>query len=1005
MQKNHLWKLGTINVRTGREDQKLERIVHEINKANLSICALQEVRRLSQGSATIPKQINDATNQYEVYWSGYARKRIHGVGLVVKVDPNIEVNSIIYVNSRIIVADITLYGCKLKVICCYAPTEEDTLSAKDTFYNKIKSLINKTEKDRKVICLGDFNATTSASWSNTSLRENSIVENLEFNDNGKRFHTFFDNCHLSVLNTWFTHKRCRRVTWYSPDGVTQKVYDFILTCSWLRQYVLNCRVYRSYDFDSDHRLVIATMNTPCTKFARFRRRDRKTNPKKLNLKMLENERIRDQFTHTAVENLNTMNFENQNNQSLHNHLVTSINSAAESTIPKITKERITQPWHNDEKLIDLYRQKDELMAQNPDLIAIKKLRKKIRHRACFLKNEYFRLEAEKINNLAINRNLQKLFQRAKDQTTTLKPILASCPTQSLLMHFESHFNPPKPGSSPKELSDDHLPLFINDLRQISRSVDIINEPPDINEIQEHLKKLKSNKAFNDIDATLLKRLEHPVMLQVIHRMSANLWHDLDVPTPWGNSRLQAIWKKKGSKKDPTKYRGISIGSTVCKLLVNLILERLRPWYELQLSDEQNGFRKDRGTTEGIYTIKRIQQITDRKKQPLFLLFVDLSSAFDHVPRDWLFESIRLRFDRNQSSPLFDILEKLYSNTTLTYDDANRTFETTSGVRQGGPESPFLFNLFIDFVMRIFMERSDGINFFKHKYRINLKSLTRSQRYEMRTKKTATDATAQLPWIGYADDLVLFLLDIESLKVATELLNEIFESFGLKINKLKTETMILNHHVIGNDYPTSIISLGDTPLKNVADFTYLGSNINNEEPSTGDGEINNRIQIATSKFNEMSNLLQNHRINIHTRVKFLDSYVRSRLTYACQNWNLSSNQFERLNTTYRSFLRRMVRNGQKYVNEAGNDYRMFISNARLHLICGTNDLDCFVRRQQKNYLSHVVRMNCERSIKQLTFNNDTYKKRGRPIKTLLDQVTDELSISIDEFCTLALKGKD
>jgi len=154
MQNNHLWKLGTINVRTGREDQKLERIVHEINKANLSICALQEVRRLSQGSATIPKQINGTTNQYEVYWSGYARKRIHGVGLVVKVDPNIEVNDIIYVTSRIIVADITLYGCKLKVICCYAPTEEDTVSAKDIFYNKIKSLINKTEKDRKVICLG-----------------------------------------------------------------------------------------------------------------------------------------------------------------------------------------------------------------------------------------------------------------------------------------------------------------------------------------------------------------------------------------------------------------------------------------------------------------------------------------------------------------------------------------------------------------------------------------------------------------------------------------------------------------------------------------------------------------------------------------------------------------------------------------------------------------------------------------------------------------------------------
>ena len=30
----------------------------------------------------------------------------------------------------------------------------------------------------------------------------------------------------------------------------------------------------------------------------------------------------------------------------------------------------------------------------------------------------------------------------------------------------------------------------------------------------------------------------------------------------------------GSKKDPSKYRGLSIGSTICKLVVNIILSRL-----------------------------------------------------------------------------------------------------------------------------------------------------------------------------------------------------------------------------------------------------------------------------------------------------------------------------------------------------------------------------------------------------------------------------------------------
>ena len=218
------------------------------------------------------------------------------------------------------------------------------------------------------------------------------------------------------------------------------------------------------------------------------------------------------------------------------------------------------------------------------------------------------------------------------------------------------------------------------------------------------------------------------MLEVIHRMTLNLWINLDLPNAWGNSLLKTLWKGKGSKRDPSKYRGISIGSTVCKLIISIILSRLKTWYESQLSDEQYGFRPNRGTTDGIFAVKRTQQITNRKQQPLFLLFVDLSAAFDHIPRSWLFRSIDLRFTEERSPQMFRILRYLYNHTLLTYEDV--TFKTTSGVRQGGPESPFLFNLYIDFVMRVFIEKCQSdtsINFFAHKYRVNPNSVTRAER--------------------------------------------------------------------------------------------------------------------------------------------------------------------------------------------------------------------------------------------------------------------------------------
>ena len=124
-----------------------------------------------------------------------------------------------------------------------------------------------------------------------------------------------------------------------------------------------------------------------------------------------------------------------------------------------------------------------------------------------------------------------------------------------------------------------------------------------------------------------------------HRMNLNAkTHHSMVQLPFEN-----FVEEQRSKDDPTKYRGISIGSTVCKIIIKIILKRLRPWYESQLSDEQNGFRQNRGTTDGIFTLKRVQQITHKKLQLLYLLFVHVTAAFDHIPRGWLFKSIEASF--------------------------------------------------------------------------------------------------------------------------------------------------------------------------------------------------------------------------------------------------------------------------------------------------------------------------------------------------------------------------
>ena len=1000
--RKHEWKIGTINVRTGKEDEKIERIVREVDKAGLYICALQEVRRLNKGSAIVSCECENSLNKYEIHWSGNTLKRHHGVGFIIKVDPNIEVTQIDCVSARVIVLHVRVYGCLLRIINCYAPTEDSSESSKTLFYRTLHRQFKNVPKKQKVICLGDFNATTSASLYASSLRENCVIENLIVNDNGERFHDLIQTQKLSVLNTWFNHKHCRRVTWHSPDGTTKKVYDFILCCSWLRQFTTNCRVYNSFDFDSDHRLVVAHMKTPRDKVSRYVKRIPKTVRKKYDLSALQSEEASERFITKVSESLAGFQMDNVDNSVINNHLIKSIKDAAVETLPEVVAQKLYQPWHNDQTLSDLYSRKDELFAKNGDKKTIQLLRKKIRKRSRYLRNEYFKAEAQKLNQLAVNRELDKLFARAKQQSTTLKPCSGSCPPDKLLDHFKAHFNPANQLERPRELSNE-LPDFVKSLQDISASIDINTQPPTIDEITAQLRKLKNGKASNDIEPELLKKSEHPIMLQVIQRMTSNLWGNLDVPPAWGNSRLTTLWKGKGSKKDPTKYRGLSNGSIVCKLIVNIVLSRLRPWYEAQLTQEQNGFRSNRGTTDSIYTVKRIQQIASRKMQPIYLLFVDLTAAFDHIPREWMFESVRLRFADHQDTRLIDILEKLYENTSLTFEDAKSTFVTTSGVRQGGTESPNLFNLYVDFVMRVFIDKcseDDEIKFFEHKFRINSHAFTREDRLYMRSNNMRSWGSSVLPWSGYADDIVLFLLSQLGLQKATELLDSVFLNFGLHINTDKTQTMLLN----ADNSAESFITLRNVKLKNVPLFNYLGTCVDSSQPATGDSEINHRIQLACVKFAEMSNLLQNHHINLHVRVTFLNCYVRSRLTHACQNWTLNESQVNRLDCTYRMFLRRMVRNGFKYVDRQANDFRLVISNAQLHTICGTRDVSGHIRNQQLKYASHVVRMPLERSVKQLSFNDDVYTKRGRSCRSLIDQVIHDRAISLDNFCSLSISKK-
>ena len=54
--------------------------------------------------------------------------------------------------------------------------------------------------------------------------------------------------------------------------------------------------------------------------------------------------------------------------------------------------------------------------------------------------------------------------------------------------------------------------------------------------------------------------------------------------------------------------------------------------DLVYSESQCGFRKGKGTTDMIFCLRQLQEKAREHNAPLYMAFIDLTKAFDTVPR-------------------------------------------------------------------------------------------------------------------------------------------------------------------------------------------------------------------------------------------------------------------------------------------------------------------------------------------------------------------------------------
>ena len=138
--------------------------------------------------------------------------------------------------------------------------------------------------------------------------------------------------------TYFDHPLNKRYTWYSNDGRTKKVLDYMLTESFLQQFITNCVVNNDVDVETDHWLLSATLVMPETNKAR-RKPKNNYQKRKPDLKALNDKETRKNFTLAVREIPQTGVPETANEKSI--NLVNCLSTAAESTLSLGRKRHVT----------------------------------------------------------------------------------------------------------------------------------------------------------------------------------------------------------------------------------------------------------------------------------------------------------------------------------------------------------------------------------------------------------------------------------------------------------------------------------------------------------------------------------------------------------------------------------------------------------------------------------------------------------------------------------------
>ena len=125
---------------------------------------------------------------------------------------------------------------------------------------------------------------------------------------------------------------------------------------------------------------------------------------------------------------------------------------------------------------------------------------------------------------------------------------------------------------------------------------------------------------------------------MIHELATAIIRDGKVPTDWEQSFIVCLYKGKGDALDRGNYRGLKLTEQAMKFLERIVDGLIRQ--VVSIDDSQFGFVPGRGTTDAILLVRQLLEKYLAVYKRLYMAFIDLEKAFDHVPQRVIWWALR-----------------------------------------------------------------------------------------------------------------------------------------------------------------------------------------------------------------------------------------------------------------------------------------------------------------------------------------------------------------------------